>query len=234
MRYKLYFLALAALLSFSSCAKKFHYLDAYPYQEGSHFEEDKKLSINTYFAGDAISYLVYELDIENISDDTIYLSHRDISLNLGSNESHSLMALRQDDVIREIRAEQRYADQERKARNVESAVGIGVSLISIAAGGGGGGGINVVNNILYATESASYILEDNRAYKLIKGDLDEQIAYVEDWVLFETKIAPGETQSWDVLFERVMTEIGVDLVIKSGGKDYTFEYEQVIIEETIR
>jgi len=231
MRFKLYLFAFAVLMSLSSCSKKFYYLDAFPYEEGSHFEEDKKLSINTYFAGDAISYLVYELDIENHSEDTVYLSHTDVFLHLGGQESHSLMALRRDDLIREMRAEQKYADQQRKVRNVESAVGIGVSIISIATGSGGFGGVNVVNDILYATESAAYILEDNRAYKLIKGDLDEQIAYVDDWVLYETKIAPGEKQSWDVLFERIMTEIDVDLVIKSEGKAYTFEYEQIIVEE---
>lgn len=230
MQSKLYFIAFCALISLSSCARKFHYLDAVPYQEGSHYEEDEKLSISTYFAGDAVSYLVYELDIENISEDTIYLSHSDVFLRMGGSEMHSLMALRRADLIREIQAEQRYTDQQRKARNIEAAVGIGVSILAVATGNSVGG-VNVVNDILYATETAAYVLEDNRAYKLIKGDLEEQIAYIENWVLLDTKIAPGEEQSWDVLFERVMSDIDVDLLIKSEGREYIFEYEQMIIEE---
>jgi len=233
---KLLFFFVILSICCSSCSRKVYFQDAYQ----ANVEENLskvEVDIQTKFSGDALDYLVFELDVKNNSSDSIELHYKNISLQItdfdNNREEFSIEPIYKEDVIDYLFATKGQAKRNRNARNVEAAFGIGVGILGILSGGGGNGW-NTVNSVVYTLDVASIVVEDNRAYALIAGDIDEQIQYIDDWVLESCTIAPNESVSYDILFERVMITGDADFTIQNDKIDYSDLYELEVVVEKIR
>jgi len=215
------------LISLSSCSRKVYFQDAIPTDDEAHFYEDTDVTINTFYAGDAIDYIIFEINIENNSDEAIFLDNDDVVLTLVADDSIYFPSLSRTILIDDIHEYQQQLRRQRRARNVEAAVNVGLNILNAviirdpAA---------TLDAIVYSTDAAIYAFEGNRASALINGSLEERIAYVNDSVLDYTKIKPGEEQNWDVLFEPTMMDGVCKLQLECMGKTFDFEYELFINE----
>lgn len=220
---------LFVLLSFTSCAKKYYYLQGY--QAAEEIQKNDSIIVKSAFAGDALDFIVFELTIENKTADSIKISYTDINLILQENElfqdAKLLNALSKKDIIYDLEAAAARVSRDKKTRTTLSIVEIGLNLIGIAATGTA----NSAEAIIYAAESAGYILEERRAYNLLQGSLEEQIKYVEEWVLDKDFVAPDENKSWDILFERILVDSDGSLEVFCADYDFYFDYQFVVKEE---
>jgi hypothetical protein len=211
---------------FQSCSQKVYFFEADKLEMSE--EENIDIEVNAFFGGDALDYVVFELDVKNNTSDSLYLDYKDVYLKI--NESQVVLnALNRDDLIFEAEARQQELTREKRGRDIGNAISIGLDLLLI-----GTGNANALGTLIYSTETAAYMLEDSRAYKLLKGSLDEQIEYIEDWVLFHETVPPQNEDSWDVLFERQLFDAEADLIVKIGKKKYTIPFKIRTIEEKVR
>ncbi len=225
-----YTLFLSFCILSTSCTQKIYLQDASP-ENDTEYIETNDVSVATRYSGDAFDYIIFEIDIDNLSDETIELSSRDVKLMISDNEGlrdRKLRAIDKDYLIDMLYNEQELVKRERTARNVGGIVNLGLTLL------GGVAGNNTLNTAIYATDSAAAIIDNNRAYKLISGSIEDQIIYLEDWVLKKDTIGPGESGSWDILFDRYLIEGNATLEISNGQLDHAFPYQLYIREEKIR
>jgi hypothetical protein len=218
------------VLVISSCSKKFYYLDAHqtPLEEAS---QNDSLIIQSSFAGDAFDYIVFEVTLKNKTSDTVSLSYTDINLIVFENEENDdpvlFHALNKDDIIYDIQHQHRQVERDKKTSTTLNIIGVGLDLIGIAATGN----VSTAEAIIYSAESAGYILQERRAFQLVEGSLQDQMDYIEQWVLENDYVAPGESRSWDILFERVLVNTDASLEIFCEDFDFHFDYRFQVIEE---
>jgi len=217
-------------LSISSCSKKFQFQDAEPFTDRSYFHEDDAISINTYFAGDAVQYLIFELDITNKSEDTITLYSENVHLRVAGDPLNSRQALSKEIILEDIDYAETDLKRERKEQNIESAVGVGLSILGAIATGSSE---LLAESIVYSIDAAAYTLEGNRSYKLIEGSLEEKKQFANEWVLGEATLLPAEKKSFDLLFDPTLIDNRVVLEIECMGKIYAFDYDFFIGEEKV-
>ena len=225
-------LLLAVFLS--ACAEKIHLQRAERILHREDLTRSGNIRVESYFAGDALDYLVFEVDVFNESTQTLSIDYRNIKLQIFE-EGEELLpiiqaALDKNDIIYQLERSHRELEREKKARDIANAVGIGLDLIVIGTSAGFGS----VDALLYAADSASFMMEDARAYKLIKGSLEEQISYVEEWVLKRDTLAPGEDNSWDVLFPRELSNGEGRMLIELGDELFIQNYDLSIVTEKVQ
>ncbi len=226
----LYFFILISV----SCAPKVYFFEAHKLgtpKEDVAKNEDVEMAC--YFAGDALDYVVFEIDVINNSQDTLDLSYRHIFLEIFEKDKSRpriLDALSPDDVLTDLQHRHVQLQQEKAMRDIGNAIDIGFSLFLL----GSGGGYGAINSLLFMLDSASYMLEDARAHKLLTGSLEEQMAYVEEWVLARETLGPGEEDSWDILFPRQLHSAYADFVVRSPRVDFRQGFELSIREERVR
>jgi len=161
--------------------------------------------------------------------DTIHLNYNDIYLSIKEEQEVVLNALDKFDLIEDAKSRQEHHKREKRGNDIGNAILIGLDLFLV-----GSGNLNAVDGLIYTTETASYMLEDSRAYKLLKGSIDEQIQYIEDWVLQYAYIPPQSEDTWDILFERKLYDNYADLVVKIKEKEYSIPFNIITKEERIR
>lgn len=223
-------LLLSTFLILFSCAQKVHFFEAQ--KRGGYELKDSLVRVDSYFAGDALEYIVFELDVENLGDDAIELSAKDIRLEVYDHSNRDpliLDALNKRDVINDLHRAQKRLKAEKKTNDILNAVDIGLSLLVI----GTSGTYTSVDAIIYSTETAAYMMEDARAYKLMKGDIEDQIQYVEDWVMDDEYIEPHGKGSWDVLFPRQLFNAPSSFVLHTPDFIYKQDFDLYIKEEKV-
>ena len=228
---KLLLLFLSVLFCFS-CSQKVYFFEADKlHQKAENFNSN--IFVDGFFAGDALDYVVFELDIKNESNDTIRFRFNDVYLKVFDDKISlpiELSALDKNQVIDELNLAKVQLDREKKGRDIGNALSIGFNILALTTGNA----INGLDAVLYSTETAAYMLEDSRSHKLIKGSLEDQVTYVEDWVLYMEALAPGNENSWDVLFERKLYDAEADLVIEINGESYAIPFIFKTLEEKVR
>lgn len=227
----LVFYASAVCLCSISCSKKIMLQDAERLEVNDNSVTKDGIRVQCFYAGDAMEYIVFELDLFNESREDLIVNARDISLVINEpGYQRNLKPLRKSEIISQLEYEHRQVKAERKANNILGAISIGINLVAI----GTNSNFPVIDGISYATESAVYMIEDNRAYALIQGSLEEQVEYVDQWVLERDTLAAGEDYSWDVLFERNLINAPVQFVINIQGQEYIQDFQFYTSEERIR
>lgn len=228
---RLRLLFISAIL-LQSCSQKVYFFEA----DKLHNQNENYnagIFVDGFFAGDALDYVVFELDVKNESSDTIYFGSDDVYLKIYDEEDGrpiELNALDKNFVIQDLNWTKAELDREKKGRDIGNAISIGLNLLAL----GTGSSINALDVFVYSTDTAAYMLEDSRSHKLIKGSLEEQVAYVEDWVLYKSKLGPGEEDSWDILFERNLYEADAELIIEIEGIPFTIPFKLKTLEEKVR
>lgn len=228
---KLLLLFLSVFLCFS-CSQKVYFFGADKLHDDV-ANHNSNIYVDGFFAGDALDYIVFELDVKNESNDTIRFSFNDVYLKVYDPKNSlplELSALNKNQVIEELNLAKVKLDREKKGRDIGNAINFGLNVIAI----GSGNRLNGLDLALYSAETAAFMLEDSRSHKLLKGSLEEQIAYVDDWVLYNEALAPGNENSWDVLFERNLYNAEADLVIEINGITYAIPFVIKTIEQKVR
>ena len=152
---RLSYLILAITL-FSSCAQKVYFFDAHKLSSSQTINpENLEIHVNSFFAGDALDYVIFELDVENNSSENVNLSYRNIYLEVyeGNGRPVVLDALNKDDVIRDLEVHKIELQRAKKARDIGNAVDIGINLMLIGSSGGTYAGIDA---LLYSTDMARF------------------------------------------------------------------------------
>lgn len=228
------FTLLILLFSCLACAPKVYFFQANKLgAEDSIDNTNPEIDTEIYFAGDALDYVIFELDVINNSPDSVFVTSRDIQLEVYDKRNRPpviLNTLSKDEIIWSLQDAHKRLQSEKKARDIGNAIGIGLDLLVI----GSSGGMNSTQAIFYSVDAASYMLEDARAHKLMTGELEDQIDYVEEWVLGETVLAPGEKGSWDILFPRQLYEAPAIVVWEGNRHIYKQDFELYIKEERVR
>lgn len=241
---RLFLLAsLLSVITLCSCSRKYYYQEAYLSTSDGNYRsgvdeniEDNPIEdviIETRFSGDAFSYLVFEIDIDNRSGQDILISINDMVLSVEENRdgyAYDLLPLDKSMVIADLKNEQQDVKSERKTQNVLNAVGVGASLLSIFASPN----IDGVGTALYATDATVSILETDRAYRLVEGDIEDQILYIDEWVLGNELIKAGDKISFDLLFERVLTDAEATMIIDNDQIQYSCGYTLSVMEGEMR
>lgn len=221
---------LLLVISCCSCSQKVYFFEAQKLPTQTSKNEDVVV-VDAFFAGDALDYVVFELDIYNNSMDTLNLDYRKIYLEaIEENEASisTLYALNSNDVIFEVEERSRQLKAEKTGRDIGNAISIGLNLLLI-----GSGNYNAIDAVVYSTETAAYMLEDARSHKLIKGSLEEQIQYLDEWVLYKEQLGPNEENTWDVLFDRQLFNAEADFVIVINDQSYKIPFDIFIKEEKV-
>jgi len=219
-------LLFVSIILMTSCSQKVYFFEADKLEMSE--EGNIDIEVNAFFGGDALDYVVFELDVKNNTPDSLYIDYKDVYLRI--NESQVVLnALNRNDLIFEAESRQQELTREKRGRDIGNAISIGLDVLLI-----GTGNVNAIGTLIYSTETAAYMLEDSRAYKLLKGSLDEQIQYIEDWVLFHETVPPNNEDSWDVLFERQLFDAKADLIVKIDDKKYSIPFNLRTIEEKVR
>ena len=228
MKRALQFLAL--LLILTSCGRKVYVQDAFEVTN-NRVKNDTPIRVNTYYGGDAFSYISFQVDIENNSDDTLHITQRDIELQMAMQGQRRLVSkpIRKDELINDLLNEQEQL-QSAKRRETTAGVILGGAgiLTSVLAGGGAG------QNILIGSDAAVDILDRRDRYGLAQGSVEDLIIYHEEYTLDDAKIAPGGKGSFDVHFDRELLDTRAELVVYAGGRDYVTEYALEVNQLRVR
>jgi len=219
-------LLLVSVLLLSSCSQKVYFFEADKLENSQ--LENIDIKVNGFFAGDALDYVVFELDVINNTSDSISFDYKDIYLKIDESEI-ILPALNKNDVIHEVEERQLQLKREKRSRDIGNAISIGLDLLLI-----GSGNINALDAIIYSTETAAYMLEDSRAHKLMKGSLEEQIQYLNDWIIHHESVPPLTEDSWDVLFDRQLFDTRADLIVEIEDREFAIPFQLKTIEEKVR
>jgi len=220
---------LVSISVLSSCSKKVLFQEAY-LLESSRVDRDKLAELNTYYAGDAFDYITFQVDINNRSENTIFLSERDVELRFRREGRRAAVInpIRKNEMIQNLVLQDESLEAQKKASTVGRSVLSGVTILSSVLSGG-----DPLINVVSGTDIALDIVEERRQYEAAQGTIEEQIAYLEEYALGERTIAPGETGSFDIHFERLMVDGLAKLIIYSGTDKYISEYELVVVKKRL-
>lgn len=226
-------LLFSVLFLISSCKSSYWYTDIHPekvaFRDVDNLEftedEEKDVAIRTAFVGQAIDYSIFQVEIENLTDQPMSISYDDVRL-VHSN-GFQRNAHHKYNFIKNLNEEKKDLKKEKRVRTIGNILLGGLTIAGIAAGGGGA---NSVNAIAYGAESAIYIADDARAFNAMEGSIEDEIAYIKEWVLFESIVPSGEALSKDVIFPNQDFKDDFDIEIKLDGKRYLIPYECVLKE----
>jgi len=225
-----FFCFLFVCISMASCSQKILMQEAYPLEDNNS-DETRRVDIKTYYAGDAFQFISFQIDVDNRSGDTIYLSEKDIELKLrlAWDESNTIRPIRKKELIDALWSEGKAL---RTEKNVSVASNVFVAGVNILAGVLGGA--DGISTAIYGADSAINIVEQRRYYKAAQGTIEEQIDYIDEYTLEEARILPGRSASYDIHFDRLMVDSHCELVIYSGSERYVTVYELVVAEKKMK
>jgi len=220
------------IITLPSCADKIYLQDAFRLKQSDAASVSDAIRVESYYGGDALDYLVFELDIFNDSNRDISISTSDIQLEIrpDAERPYIVNPLNPDRLIQELERNHQALKAERKANNIVNAVVVGLNVVAAASSPAA----SAADAAFLATDGAIYMLDENRAYKLVEGSLEEQIQYVEEWVLDRDTIPAGKDQSWDLLFEKQLVNGSAVMTVTIDKLSYIQEFDLQVREEKVR
>lgn len=225
-------LLFSCLIIFGSCSQKLYFLDAEKQEYEIPQNEKNDIIIEAYFAGEVMDYHVFEIDVYNKSQDSLTISFQDAFLKIyenQENEGFETRALNKEKIIDELKHENKRVKREKRANNILNGISLGLTVF--------GGVTNVINGadaIYLSAETASIMIEDARVYKLISGSIEEQIEYVDKWVLYNEKVAPLSETTFDVFFKRNLIEADADFKLHIRDSEYAIPFTFKLKEDKRR
>ncbi len=212
-------------LFLSSCAPKIWVQDAF--SRRPEIDATKDVDINIRFAGDALNYLTFELDIDNHSDQDIILSRKDINMevDLNTGEYLNLKPLDKYRVINDLENAQEQVNRDKKRATRNGILFAALDIATVATTG--------TDVAILAGGSTVDILNTRDRFKALEGSLEDQMAYVYDWVLDQDTIAAGTTKSVDLLFESGLYTGDAMLRLQSDYGSYRFPFTMSLVERKL-
>lgn len=225
--------SLILLVLLTSCKSTYFYTEIHPEQvaftteDNIEFTKDdlEDVIIRTAFVGHAIDYSIFQLDIENLSDMPILIDYTNVKL--VHEDGFQRNAHHKYNFIKNLDKEKKKIKKQKRTRTIGNIILGGLTVASIAFGGGAG---NSFNAITYGAESAVYIADDARQFNAIEGSIEDEIAYIQDWVLFESIIARDDKLTKDVLFPNEGLENNFAIEVTIEGEKHFIPYECILKE----
>jgi len=224
-----YFLFLWLTFLTLACAPKVIIQQAYSLDTENETQSNSKnrVDVKTFYGGDAFDFITFQIDIDNRSNDSISLHENDVELviNYLGDKRRVISPIRKNKLITDLEFAEERMDQEKKASTAANGFFLGLGVLA-----GVLSGANSVENILYTTESAVYLIDERRQYDLAQGSIEDQLAYLEEYTLGSAIVAPGRSASYDVHFDRLMLDTDCELIIYFADTAYSFPYDLVVEE----
>ena len=125
-------LTLFAITILPSCAPKIYLQEADKTKSSKNLTEQDDIRIESYYSGDALEYLVFELDAFNNSEDTIILDARNLQLLIEDEKGNEILlkSLNKDRLTADLKHYHEEVRIENKTRNITNAIGIGLNIFS--------------------------------------------------------------------------------------------------------
>jgi len=225
------FFILVSILA--SCKSSYLYTDIHPEmiafknKENIEFTETSKrdIVIRTAFIGNAIDYSIFQIEIVNESEDALSLSFEDVRL--VHTDGFQRNAHHKYNFIKQLSSEKNRVKKQKKASTIGNIIFGGLNVVAIAVGGGGA---NAANALFSGAESLAYISDDRRAFNAIESNIEDEISYIEEWVLFESIIPAEGVLTKDVIFPASNLNNDFDVEINIDGQTYFVPYNCVLRE----
>ena len=219
------------LLIFSSCKSTYSYYSiepevvSYNSKENIPFTEETTddITIRSAFVGYGIDYAIFQLEIENNSDQGMDLTYEDVRL--VHTDGFQRNAYHKYNFIKKLKGDQVELKKQKKASTIGNAVLAGFTVLTIASGGGA---LNGLDAAVVGVDSASGILADRRSFDLASGDIEQEMNYFEEWVLFESYIPAGSSVSRDVIFPVENLTTDFDMVLQLEDREYRIPYDNIL------
>ena len=227
-------LVFLSIIILSACRTTYDYIViepevvSYTTEDNIPFTEQSlgDITIQAAFVGHGLDYSIFEVEVRNDTDDAIEVSYDDFKI-VHSNGLER-QAYQKYDFIRELEKEKQTLKKQKRANTIGSIFLGGLTVLGIASGGGTA---NSVNAITYGLESTLYILDDRRNYNLATGDIEDEIGYINEWVLFESIVLEDSSLSKDVIFSNQDMTTDFDLLVTLDGNDFVIPYDCMVKTE---
>lgn len=218
---------LICLIVLVSCSRKIKVQEAYLI-DTERKASTSDVNIRTHYVGDAFQYITFQVDIDNQSSDTLFVSERDVELRTRHERYRrgNIIPIRKEVIIQDLEAENALLEHEKKTKTARRAIFSGVKIVS-----GVMAGKDKEDAIIDGTAAATDIMDVRRQYIAAQGSIEDQIAYIDEYTLGHDAIPPGKSASYDVHFERLMIKGRCELVIYSNGAPHATQYELDVVKK---
>ena len=185
--------------------------------------------IHVSYVEDAMSYLIFHVQIESFVNDTTLIESSDFRWAENNPENRKWTKLTdKDELISLLQDEKESIKKAKKSSTLANAIVAGIEALAIATTPGGG-----VAALVYAAESGAYIAEDRNAFNVASLSIDDEIKYIEDWVLAEIHLPPYEAVNFDILIDRSLYSESIYIRSLLGNETCEFRFNSEIIKERI-
>ena len=211
------------LLDISSNSEDVEYIDGLEYAKCA----TENFDVHVAFVEDVSDILVFRCIVENFSDDSIRVRNEDFELSFydrfdDPNEA-IVPSIYGESRIDFLESEKGHIEEAKKNRVFGGVLFAGLEAVAVAISPGG----NVGSAILYAAESGAYIAEERNRFKLAELSIEDEIQYIEDWVLNEATIGAYEDMDFDLLYERIYREGDLLFKVDIAGEYCELDFNQV-------
>jgi len=189
-------LALSLLFLFSCKTSK----DAYRFTEPQAlFISQDRVEMDILLLEDNPAKHIFQIEINNRSDNTLFLSQEEVALQMRIDEDEILTEtpIPKSSILLEAYTMKEKAESDFKSERTANWIVSGLGVLSGLLIGA------PVISIESAADGAIYGAGNNRNQKRYAKDLDEYIQAIETFVLDTISLAPGRSRSFDVHFHKI-------------------------------
>jgi len=220
---------LGFIVILSSCSQGFQTFHAEP--ELIDYESDEQMhslhevdscDVSCAFVGDALNYVIFQIDIEHELDESQKISASDLRI-VDLTTAQIIHSISREEALASLESEQEDLQREKKDRTINNVFWVGVSLLVALLGVGGSEA--AADSFAYSIESSVNILQERRDFDIINGSIEEEIKYIEDWTLGEDIVNPHESYTVDVLFPRDLDLQSIEVQVDFAGNKLYFPFK---------
>ena len=216
MRFKFFYpVLLLGLMTLCSCKSSKSNIDN---NEVFAVVSDQYIDMELTYVGATFDYHIMECYIVNKYDRDITLDRFNFEL-INEKRNVGERPYSPDEAIALLDTQQDRLKKQKRASLVTGILTTGFNVAANAALGG-----SAVNSVAYGIESAIYIADDSRFYNRNIKSLEDEMIYINDYVL-ETMIIPaGGKVTADVIFPIHNMRGDVQILFVGPDNDYMFEF----------
>ena len=215
---KKYFILITYLILLIGCASNSARNQA-PQEEVFAYIEGNDIDIEIIYIGKTPTYQIFETIINNKTDDLINIDRHQFSMHLTHN-GDILKPYDADELTNLLLTEKQNLKKTKKNRTILGAVVTGLSVLASASTG-----VPVAENLLFNSESVSYILEERRYIQRNIDSVDEEIDYIKSTQFNQEHIPSHKSISKDLLFPATKMKKDVEIIFNHQGHEYVLVFD---------
>lgn len=177
------------------------------------------ITLRTAFAGYGIDYAIFQIEVVNDADYYINFTYNNVRLD--PVEGPDVRAHNKYDFLNQLNRDKKELKKNKKKSTATNLLVGGLQALAFVGAGDGVGAI--VNGV----DTAFFIAGDRKSYNLASGNIEDEINYINDWVLYENIIESYSTFSADIIFPIQDLTTDFDLVITLDDEEYRIPYNNI-------